>query len=334
MKYRVLVGNLAFLSDNAIAVPDDAARFASGNDKTVVDSSIPMSAIDPEEELARIRGRTYVFVAIDNNYSGYLSLSDEIKPDAKHAVAALHRLGIEVAMVTGDQHSTALAVASAVGIPESLVWSGVSPEDKCLIISKMKSEGAVPGSGIKHGEIFIAMAGDGINDSPALATADIGIAMASGTDVAVEAADVVLMRPNCLLDIPAALHLSRMTFKRIKLNLLWACMYNVVGLPFAMGFFLPLGWHLHPMAAAAAMAASSVSVVCSSLTLRWWRRPVWMTIEGMEAESRSKGARRAKGWLEEVWEGVRNTVLGRWWTDKRVQGEGYRVLPMVGDEVV
>lgn len=330
MKYRVVVGNVKFLSENAIAVSDEAARLASDNDKTVADT---MSTPDPEEELAHIRGRTYVFVAIDNNYAGYISLSDEIKPDAKHAVAALHRLGIEVAMVTGDQHSTALAVASAVGIPASLVWSGVSPEDKCLIISRMKSEGAAPGSGLKHGEVFIAMAGDGINDSPALATADVGIAMASGTDVAVEAADVVLMRPNCLLDIPAALHLSRKTFKRIRLNLLWACMYNVVGLPFAMGFFLPLGWHLHPMAAAAAMAASSVSVVCSSLTLKWWRRPVWMTVEGMEAESRKKGVIRAKSRLEEALDDIKSTVLGTWWTDKKAQGEGYRVLPM-GDEVV
>ncbi|KAF8448462.1 E1-E2 ATPase-domain-containing protein [Terfezia claveryi] len=283
MKFHVLVGNIALLTENSVSIPPEATALSLGDHSTSAPSSTNRETAN-ESELASLQGRTYVFVAIDSTYSGYLSLSDELKPDARHAVAALHRMGIEVAMVTGDQQSTALAVASQVGIPRHLVWSGVSPDDKQLIISNMKSEGSTPGSGFKNGEIFIAMVGDGINDSPALATADVGIAMANGTDVAVEAADVVLMKPNSLLDIPAALHLSRKIFGRIKANIIWASMYNVIGLPFAMGVFLPLGWHLHPMAAAAAMALSSVSVVCSSLCLRWWRRPVWMTVEGMEME--------------------------------------------------
>lgn len=160
-------------------------------------------------------------------------------------------------------------MAKEAGIDADCVWFGVSPNEKQDIIREMKTAGEK-----------VAMVGDGINDSPALATADVGIAMASGTDVAVEAADIVIMRS--LIDVPAALHLSRTIFRRIKLNLWWACMYNVVGIPFAMGFFLPFGLHLHPMAAGAAMAASSVSVVCSSLLLKFWRRPAWMTEAGVE----------------------------------------------------
>lgn len=341
MKFRVLVGNIAFLTENSVSVTPEAIALSLGDHSTTPSS--PSKGETTESELARLRGRTYVFVAIDSTYSGYLSLSDELKPDARHTVAALHRMGIEVAMVTGDQHSTALAVASQVGIPSHLVWSGVSPDDKRLIISNMKSEGSTPGSGLKNGEVFIAMVGDGINDSPALATADVGIAMASGTDVAVEAADVVLMKPNSLLDIPAALHLSRKIFGRIKANLVWACMYNVVGLPFAMGVFLPLGWHLHPMAAAAAMALSSVSVVCSSLGLRWWRRPEWMTMEGMEREGFgesggvSVGVRRESRWVARVGERVEGWVeIARGgWRGRRVEEEGYRVVAGGrGEEVV
>ncbi|PUU83144.1 E1-E2 ATPase-domain-containing protein [Tuber borchii] len=236
--YKVLIGNTKFLNESSIEIPEEAINEAKG---------VSLAA-----------------------------LSDELKLDAKYAVEALRRLGVKVAMVTGDQEAPAHQVAKQVGIPLSMVYSSVSPDGKQKIIKSLQASGEI-----------VAMVGDGINDSPALATANVGIAMSSGTDVAMEAADIVLMRPQSLLDIPAALHLAKTIFGRIKLNLLWASLYNILGLPFAMGLFLPLGLHLHPMAAGAAMAASSVSVVCSSLLLKFWRRPVWMTIDGMKAEEAS-----------------------------------------------
>jgi len=164
--------------------------------------------------------------------------------------------------MTGDNKATALAIAKQVGIEATGVWADMSPKGKAAIITEMTEKG---GGGI-------AMVGDGINDSPALVAASLGIALSSGTSVAIEAADIVLMRSD-LLDVVAALHLSRKIFAVIRRNLVWACIYNVLGIPLAMGLFLPFGFHLHPMMAGAAMAFSSVSVVTSSLTLKWWTRP-------------------------------------------------------------
>lgn len=192
-----------------------------------------------------------------------LALSDTPKPTSAQAINALRAMGVKVTMLTGDSEATARAIARAVGIDEDEVYSGVSPKGKATIVRELDAQ---DGGGV-------AMVGDGINDSPALAAARLGIALGSGTSVAMEAADVVLMR-NDLLDVVAALDLGRTIFRKIKANLIWACCYNVFMIPLAMGFLLPWGIHLHPMMAAAAMAFSSVSVVCSSLTLKWWRRPL------------------------------------------------------------
>ncbi|RAL17185.1 Cu(2+)-transporting P-type ATPase CCC2 [Aspergillus homomorphus CBS 101889] len=308
IRYRVLVGNAAFLRSRDVAVPD-AAESQSFEDIDNPNSKAPA-------------GVTQIHVAIDNQYAGTISLQDTVKSSAPAAVAALHRMGIMTSLITGDTHSTAVSIATAVGIPVDAVHASVSPSDKQSIVASLQEAGD-----------RVAMVGDGINDSPALATASVGIALASGTDVAMEAADVVLMRPDDLLSVPASLYLSRSVFKRIKLNLMWACLYNVIGLPFAMGIFLPFGFMLPPMAAGAAMAASSVSVVVSSLLLKLWRRPKWMDADKLLRElsetdtdfkssqkswwkatlsvTRSSGGRRSSHWIRNTGAEVWSLVTGR-----------------------
>ena len=261
-RYKVHVGNSPYLISQGITLPVDV--FAT-------------SPTNPDHGSSKVppSGITQIYVAIDNAFAGILSLSDTIKPSAAATITALNRMNITSSLVTGDQYSTAAAVAARVGIPRVNIHAGVSPDQKQNIIKRIQEQGTV-----------VAMVGDGINDSPALATANIGVALSSGTDVAMEAADIVLMRPEDMLSVAASLSLSRTIFNRIKLNLVWACLYNLIGLPFAMGFGLVLPGHIMmpPMAAGAAMAASSVSVVGSSLLLKFWKRPIWMTVEKLEAE--------------------------------------------------
>lgn len=302
IRHHVLLGNANFLRSKDVPVPADADP----------DSAEPVE--DPEADVpkpgATAAGITRIHVAIDNQYAGTISLRDTVKETAVAAVAALHRMGISTSMVTGDTLSTAISIATTVGIPTASISASVSPSEKRSIVSALQEEGE-----------RVAMVGDGINDSPALATASVGIALASGTDVAVEAADIVLMRPDDLLSVPASLSLSRSVFKRIKLNLIWACMYNVIGLPFAMGLFLPFtGFMLPPMAAGGAMALSSVSVVVSSLLLKFWRRPSWMKVERLEKELRS-------GAISPVGAGHRgNARKGSWWASTSILSDSPRSL--------
>jgi Cu+-exporting ATPase len=280
-RYRVVAGNLKHLNANGIGVPEEAIEASEQLNVFAAKGKSKSSGA----------GTTNIFVAVDGKYAGHMCLADTIKDGAAAAIAVLHKMNIKTAMVTGDQRSTALAVAAAVGISDDDVYAGVSPDQKQSIIRQIQSQGEV-----------VAMVGDGINDSPALVTADVGIAMSSGTDVAMEAADVVLMRPTDLMSIPAALALTRSIFLRIKLNLGWACMYNLIGLPVAMGFFLPFGFHMHPMMAGFAMACSSVSVVVSSLLLKLWRRPRWMEEAAAERTGglRWQGGRGLMGWVREM----------------------------------
>ncbi|BGP37909.1 Cu(2+)-transporting P-type ATPase [Rhodotorula kratochvilovae] len=239
--HRIEIGNPSFLaSECGIALPPAYDGFRTR-----------------EEQL----GRTCIAVAVDAQLACVVSLADTIKSEARQAIDALRWMGIEVLLATGDQPLTAQAIADEVGIAHEDVHAAMSPNGKKALVQRLQQQG--------H---RVAMVGDGINDSPALAAADVGIALCSGTDIAMEAADVVLMKSD-LLDVVAALDLSRRIFRQIRLNFLWATVYNLVGVPLAMGVFLPWGVHLHPMMAGAAMAFSSVSVVASSLTLRFWRRP-------------------------------------------------------------
>lgn len=265
-RYQVSLGNVPYLLAQGIKVPTSMDPESSSSE-TRASSKVASSPA----------GITCIHVAIEGQYTGTLALCDSLKSTAPAAIAALHRMGLGTSLVTGDTRSTAVSIAKLVGIPQDCIRASVSPSQKREIVAELQAQGEV-----------VAMVGDGINDSPALASANVGIALSSGTDVAMEAADIVLMRAEDLLTIPASLNLSRTIFRRIKLNLLWACVYNLIGLPFAMGLFLPFGGlMLHPMAAGAAMALSSVTVVSSSLLLKFWKRPRWMNVETLEKERES-----------------------------------------------
>lgn len=251
-RHEVRVGNASFLESHDIEVPHD---------------------LKPENTKS-LAGLTLIYIAIDGKFTGVLGLSDTIKPTAAAAIIALHRMGISTSLVTGDTYSSAVAIAEKVGLSKSSIRASVSPGQKQEIVAELQGQGEI-----------VAMVGDGINDSPALATANIGIGLVSGSDIAVEAADIVIMRSEDLLNIPAALCLCRSIFNRIKANLVWACGYNLIGLPFAMGLFLPFGYYMPPLASAMAMMFSSISVTLSSLALRWARRPSWLNEEKLEMES-------------------------------------------------
>jgi Cu+-exporting ATPase len=200
-------------------------------------------------------GQTVIFVAVQGRLAGLLGLADAVKPSAREAVEALRRSGLRVAMVTGDDAVTARAVGRAVGIEE--IVAGVLPERKREVVREYQARGE-----------RVAMAGDGINDAPALAQADVGIAMGSGTDVAIESADVTLVKGD-LRGIVRARRLSRATMRNIRQNLFFAFVYNALGVPVAAGVLYPLlGLLLSPMMASAAMTLSSVSVISNALRLR------------------------------------------------------------------
>ena len=230
----------------------------AGNRKLMDERHIAMAELEQASDTLASDGKTPMYVALDGKLAGIIAVADVVKESSKAAIEHLGRMGIEVVMITGDNRRTAEAIARQVGIDR--VLSEVLPQDKSGEVKKLQAEGKK-----------VAMVGDGINDAPALAQADIGIAIGSGTDVAMESADIVLMRSD-LMDVPAAIELSKKTIRNIKQNLFWAFGYNVLGIPVAAGVLYLLGGPLlNPILAAAAMSLSSVSVLTNALRLKQFK---------------------------------------------------------------
>ncbi len=234
---------------------------ALGNKKLMEKRAIHFNGLEAEAERLQQEAKTAMWMAVDGGAAGVIAVADTIKPTSKEAVAEMHHLGLKVIMLTGDNQATAEAIAREVGI--DMVRAEVLPGDKSAEVKRLQAEGVG----------LVAMVGDGINDAPALAQADVGIAIGTGTDVAMEAADVTLMRGD-LRSVPQAIGLSKATMRIIRQNLFWAFIYNIILIPIAMGVLYPFETlpimlrQLHPILAAGAMAFSSVSVVTNSLRLR------------------------------------------------------------------
>lgn len=240
---------------HGIEVGIEGKTILAGNRKLMTDREISLEDLEKASDRLAEEGKTPMYVAIDNKIAGIIAVADTVKENSKKAIERLHSMGIQVAMITGDNRRTAEAIAKQVNI--DIVLAEVLPEDKANEVKKLQAEGKK-----------VAMVGDGINDAPALAQADVGIAIGSGTDVAMESADIVLMRSD-LMDVPTAIQLSKSTIKNIKQNLFWAFGYNTLGIPVAMGLLHLFGGPLlNPMIAGAAMSLSSVSVLSNALRLK------------------------------------------------------------------
>lgn len=234
----------------------------AGNAGYLAQNGVSLAAMEADAHRLAEDGKTPLFFAESGRLLGCVAVADVVKPDSAKAIAALRRMGRRVVLLTGDNQRTANAIARQIGVDQ--VIAQVLPQDKAKCVAQLQQQGQ-----------RVAMVGDGVNDAPALAQADVGLAIGAGTDIAIESADVVLMKSR-LLDIPAAMDLSRAVLRNIKQNLFWAFFYNSIGIPVAAGVLYPaLHLTLNPMLAAAAMSLSSVCVVSNALRLRGWKPPVF-----------------------------------------------------------
>ena len=249
------ISNFKAIPGHGIQVEIEGKTILLGNKKLMSENSIEVGELGVKSDKLANEGKTPMYIAINNKLEGIIAVADTVKPSSKEAIENLHKMGIKVAMITGDNKKTAHAIAKQVGI--DIVLAEVLPEDKANEVKKLQEKGSK-----------VAMVGDGINDAPALAQADIGIAIGTGTDVAIESANIVLMKGD-LRDVATAIKLSKATIRNIKQNLFWAFGYNVLGIPVAMGVLHIFGGPLlNPMIGAAAMSLSSVSVLANALRLR------------------------------------------------------------------
>jgi len=252
------VSDFAAVAGGGVQAVQDGKTLYAGNDRYMESIGADTAALRAAAEMLAAAGKTPLYFAEDRQLLGVIAVADVVKPDSAAAIAALRRSGCEVVLLTGDNQRTAEAIARQVGVDR--VIAQVLPQDKARCIEDLQKAGRL-----------VAMVGDGVNDAPALVTADVGLAIGAGTDVAIESADVVLMRSS-LMDIVDAAALSRATLRNIRQNLFWAFFYNSIGIPVAAGVLYPaLGITLNPMIAAAAMSLSSVCVVSNALRLRGWK---------------------------------------------------------------
>lgn len=234
----------------------------AGNAGYLAQNGVSLATMEADAHRLAEDGKTPLFFAESGRLLGCVAVADVVKPDSAKAIAALRRMGRRVVLLTGDNQRTANAIARQIGVDQ--VIAQVLPQDKAKCVAQLQQQGQ-----------RVAMVGDGVNDAPALAQADVGLAIGAGTDIAIESADVVLMKSS-LLDIPSAMDLSRAVLRNIKQNLFWAFFYNSIGIPVAAGVLYPaLHLTLNPMLAAAAMSLSSVCVVSNALRLRGWKPPVF-----------------------------------------------------------
>lgn len=305
------VDDFAAVAGNGLTGTCNGSKLAGGNFKFMVTHCQIGDIYKEQGEGFAKQGKTPLYFGCDNQFMGIIAVADVMKEDSPQAIKELKNLGIQVIMLTGDNEKTAKAVGDAAGVDQ--VIAGVLPDGKEAVIRELKQKGTV------------AMVGDGINDAPALTRADIGIAIGAGTDIAIDAADVVLMKSQ-LSDVPAAIRLSRATIRNIKENLFWAFIYNVIGIPLAAGvWYILLGWKLNPMFGAAAMSLSSVCVVTNALRLN-----LFAMYDGSKDRKRKKKEKKENETMKKTME-IKGMMCGH--CEGRVK-KCLEALPQVEEAVV